>query len=141
MTLNMDNAPERRTVEQCYRTSKTLVNPIIDWTDEDIWEFIKQERVPYCGLYDAGCKRLGCVGCPLGGSASMIWETEVMWPQFRGFYVKTFDEMIKNREAHGKFAKTTAWATGENVFLWWTGRIKTGLKEQISFDDVLEDET
>ena len=33
-------------------------------------------NVPYCELYDCGFKRLGCVACPLGGSASMQRELE-----------------------------------------------------------------
>ena len=62
---NNDNDEARRMVENCYRTSKTLINPIIDWKDEDVWEFIKIERIPYCGLYECGYKRLGCIGCPM----------------------------------------------------------------------------
>ena len=130
--LNLDNAAERRTVELCYRTKQTLVNPIIDWTDDDVWEFIKGEGIPYCHLYDEGCKRLGCVGCPLGGASSMIWETEVKWPQFRGFYVKTFDEMIAARLKDGKKHKTPAWMNGENLFMWWTGRFQNPVEGQIS---------
>lgn len=66
LILNTDNDESRRMVEMCYRTHKTLVNPIIDWTDEDVWEFIRLCNVPYCELYDCGFKRLGCVACPLG---------------------------------------------------------------------------
>lgn len=33
LILNTDNDENRRMVEQCYRTTSTLVNPIIDWTD------------------------------------------------------------------------------------------------------------
>ena len=50
LLLNMDNDENRRTVENCYRTKKTLVNPIIDWSDSDVWEFIKSENLPYCEL-------------------------------------------------------------------------------------------
>src|SRR5690606_8641628 len=52
LLLTMDNDENRRTVESCYRTQKTLLNPIIDWLDEDVWEFIKAENIPYCSLYD-----------------------------------------------------------------------------------------
>jgi phosphoadenosine phosphosulfate reductase len=62
--LNDDNDESRRMVENCYRTQKTMVNPIVDWMDEDVWEFIRTEKLPYCCLYDEGFKRLGCVGCP-----------------------------------------------------------------------------
>ena len=34
--LNDDNDEARRAVEHCYRTRKTLVNPIVDWEDEDV---------------------------------------------------------------------------------------------------------
>lgn len=32
--LNDDNAESRRFVERCYRTTSTMVNPIVDWTDD-----------------------------------------------------------------------------------------------------------
>jgi len=35
-----------------YKRRKSLLNPIIDWTDAEVWEFIKAENIPYCGLYD-----------------------------------------------------------------------------------------
>lgn len=89
LILNTDNDESRRMVEMCYRTHKTLVNPIIDWTDEDVWEFIRLCNVPYCELYDCGFKRLGCVACPLGGSTSMQRELE-FFPQFKKFYIRTF---------------------------------------------------
>ncbi len=39
IVLNDDNDINRRMVEHCYRTRKTMVNPIVDWTDEDVWNF------------------------------------------------------------------------------------------------------
>lgn len=35
LILNLDNDDDRRTIEQCYRTQKTLINPILDWTEEE----------------------------------------------------------------------------------------------------------
>lgn len=67
IVLNDDNDESRRMVEQCYRTTKTMVNPIIDWEDEDVWEFIKEEDLPYCSLYDEGFKRLGMRRMPTRG--------------------------------------------------------------------------
>lgn len=71
----------------------------------------------------------------------MIWETEVKWPQFRQFYVKTFDEMLAERQKDGKFHKTPAWMNGENLFMWWTGRFQNRLEGQMTmFDEVFADE-
>lgn len=45
-----------------------LLNPIVDWTDEDVWDFLDNiVKVPHCCLYDEGFKRIGCIGCPLAG--------------------------------------------------------------------------
>lgn len=138
--LNLDNDAERRTVEQCYRTSKTLVNPIIDWSDDDIWEFIRKYHIPYCKLYDEGQKRLGCVGCPLGGQASMKRELE-RWPQYKKLYIRAFDEMLKARIAEGKTAHTGLWTDGEGVFRWWIGEDRKHDPNQMHMDDILLDET
>lgn len=67
LILNDDNAESRRMVEQCYRTRKTLVNPILDWTDEDVWEFLRHYGCEGNPLYKCGYSRVGCIGCPMAG--------------------------------------------------------------------------
>ena len=42
-----------------------IVSPIFDWSTADVWRYIHENNVPYCGLYDEGFARLGCVGCPM----------------------------------------------------------------------------
>lgn len=115
IVMNYDDSPTRRTVEMCYRTHKTLVNPIIDWEDEDVWEFIHTYNIPYCSLYDEGWKRLGCAGCPLGGEAAMKRELE-RWPAIRKLYVRAFERMIARRKERGMPCQ---WETGEDVMRWW----------------------
>ena len=93
--MNDDNDANRRMVEQCYRTRKTMVNPIVDWTDEDVWNFLNSNSIPHCSLYDEGFKRLGCIGCPLSGSANMIRDFE-RWPKYKELYIRAFQHMIDN---------------------------------------------
>lgn len=113
---NDENDETRRTVENCYRTRKTLVNPIIDWEDEDVWEFIREYNIPYCPLYDEGFKRLGCIGCPL--SANMAVELN-RWPTYKRAYIRAFDKMLIKRIEKGR--STGSWKTGQDVFDWWIG--------------------
>ena len=58
IVLTNDNDESRRLVEQCYRRNKTTVNPIIDWTESEVWEFIRAHGVHFCDLYNEGFKRL-----------------------------------------------------------------------------------
>ena len=49
-------------VEPCNKhNKKQFLHPIIDWSTEDVWEYIKTYNVPYCELYDKGWHRIGCV--------------------------------------------------------------------------------
>jgi phosphoadenosine phosphosulfate reductase len=49
---------KRNMVERCM-TNKTkhYLHAIIDWTEADVWEFIKGNKIEYCRLYDEGLKR------------------------------------------------------------------------------------
>ncbi|MBQ9251585.1 MAG: phosphoadenosine phosphosulfate reductase family protein [Clostridia bacterium] len=100
--MNDDNDENRKMVESCYRTRKTMVNPIVDWEDEEVWEFLNDwVKVEHCSLYDEGFKRLGCIGCPLAGSKNMIREFE-RWPKYKENYMKAFQRMIDNHPGHIK---------------------------------------
>ena len=96
--LNNDNAESRELLESCYKKRKTVINPIINWEDEDVWEFIHRENIPYCKLYDEGEKRLGCIGCPLSGSRTMERDF-AKYPKYKELYLKAFGTMIAERES------------------------------------------
>ncbi|MHA1558516.1 MAG: phosphoadenosine phosphosulfate reductase family protein, partial [Alphaproteobacteria bacterium] len=49
------------------RDKSLALNPILYWTEDDVWKLIHDNNIPYCSLYDEGFKRLGCVGCPMAG--------------------------------------------------------------------------
>lgn len=134
IVMNMDNDSTRRTVELCYRTHKTLVNPIIDWTEDDIWEFIRAEKIPYCSLYDEGWKRLGCIGCPLARRENQIRGFK-RWPVFYKMYLHAFADMLKARNAAGL---ETTWKTAEDVMRWWlldSRKCTKAIDGQTQFDE------
>ena len=116
--LNYDNAENRRMTEHCIRTGKVLLNPIIDWDEEDVWEFLNMNGIEHCCLYDEGFKRLGCIGCPMGRRKRMNAEFE-RWPAYRKLYEKAFGKMIEERKRRG--LKTFQWENVDQVMKWWLG--------------------
>ena len=112
--LNNDNEESRQLVEHCYMQAKTTVNPIVDWTTEEVWEFIHEYNVPYCELYDQGYTRLGCIGCPMNTAAAAA-ELE-KYPKYKALYLKAFEKMLKGcRERNIDIS----WNTAEEVYNWW----------------------
>jgi phosphoadenosine phosphosulfate reductase len=41
------------------------VNPVVYFTDKDIWDYIREHNLPYCSLYDMGYSDIGCIPCAL----------------------------------------------------------------------------
>ena len=99
------------------KTSSYYLHPIIDWKDSHIWEFIRQENIPYCRLYDEGFKRLGCVLCPQQGQKEMRRDAE-LWPKIAAAYVRALDAAIVKRKETGKKCD---WESGAEWFDWWVG--------------------
>ena len=41
----------------------TKINPLADWSQEDVWAYIKKNGVPYNRLHDQGYPSIGCAPC------------------------------------------------------------------------------
>jgi phosphoadenosine phosphosulfate reductase len=39
------------------------LNPLIDWTEQQVWDYIKKNNVPYNTLHDKGYPSIGCQPC------------------------------------------------------------------------------
>jgi phosphoadenosine phosphosulfate reductase len=39
------------------------VNPLINWSEENVWDYIKENNVPYNKLHDQGFPSIGCAPC------------------------------------------------------------------------------
>lgn len=115
--LNLDNDENRRAVEFCYRTTTTLINPIIDWSDNDVWDFLNYYGCKSNPLYHCGFSRIGCIGCPLGGYKNMKTEFR-LYPKYKDNFIRTFDKMIIARVNNNK-PLNDKWSSGESVFNWW----------------------
>ena len=57
----------RKYIEVRSNPDHTVINPILEWTEMDIWSFITMYQIPHCELYDQGYRSLGCRPCTVKG--------------------------------------------------------------------------
>lgn len=132
--LTDDNDDRRRITEACMRQHKVTCNPIVDWTDDDVWEFLSDAKVPTNPLYCEGFDRVGCIGCPMAGTKRRQREF-ARWPGYEKLYVRAFDKMLEERRRKGKMRGTwNAGTTGDDVFHWWMA--DGVLPGQIGFEEM-----
>jgi phosphoadenosine phosphosulfate reductase len=126
-----DNETKRMMLENCIKQGKHILNPIIDWLDEDVWEYIESRNLKYCKLYDEGFDRIGCIGCPMAKISRRILEMQ-RWPKYKINYLKAFQRMIKKNIVDGsdKFVNETP----EDVMYWWIYQ----KQEQDHYDDQID---
>lgn len=127
MLMN-DNDESRKIIEHCRLKGKSTVNPIIAFTEKEVWEILNDLKVETNPLYRMGYHRVGCVGCPIANKC-MRKQEFVDFPQYKKMYIRAFDRMLEVRKQRGK---DTQWKTGEEVFLWWIE--DDNIEGQLSFD-------
>lgn len=49
--------------EEDGKFSLVKVNPLIRWTEVQVWEYLQKHEVPYNPLHDAGYPSIGCIHC------------------------------------------------------------------------------
>jgi phosphoadenosine phosphosulfate reductase len=63
--LRREQAVTRGGVLKIETDNKNLikVNPLVDWSEEDVWTYIKENDVPYNALHDQNFPSIGCAPC------------------------------------------------------------------------------
>lgn len=116
INLNNDNDEDRRLFENCDLKGQRVVNPIIDWKDDDIWDYCRAEKLDLNPLYYCGFSRVGCIGCPMTGK-NMLFEF-ARYPKYKQLYLHAFERMLSERARRGKESQ---WENANEVFHWWVG--------------------
>lgn len=90
------------------------VNPILRWTDQDIWEYIKTNRLPVNPLYEH-FKRIGCWCCPF--RTDNDWKIiKKVFPEKANFFeniLSDYADKMKVRDKE-KFIQKRGWAAWSN---------------------------
>jgi len=50
-------------LEQDMRHGLCKVNPLVRWSDEELWAYVRSEGVPYNPLHERGYPSIGCIHC------------------------------------------------------------------------------
>lgn len=115
--LNSDNDDKRKMLENCSIKGKNILNPIIDWSESEVWEYLKSRNIEYCKLYDEGYKRLGCIGCPMSSSKRKELKN---YPKFAENYKKAISRWLpKYIERREMKNENPYFITVDDWYKWW----------------------
>ncbi|MDD2255471.1 phosphoadenosine phosphosulfate reductase family protein [Methanoculleus sp.] len=76
---------------------KMFLNPIVDWSEDEVWEYIHKYNLPYPCLYDEGYKRVGCIMCPLQNIKGRERDKE-RYPKYYNAYLLAIKRMLKKEK-------------------------------------------
>jgi len=69
--MRRDQSPSRRQTPKFHWDDKHELwkaNPLADWSEKDVWNYISEHDVPYNELHDRGYSSVGCTHCTLPGA-------------------------------------------------------------------------
>lgn len=99
----------RKMVEVCQKNkTKKFLHLIIDWSEREVWQYIKENNLKYCELYDLGRKRIGCIMCPMATLQNKLQDIKD-YPRFYSMYLKAFEKILPY----------TQWKTANDLMKWW----------------------
>lgn len=128
--LRRDESSKRRNYQYIMQprhgVKRTWVNPILDWTEKDVWNYIRTNNLPYCKLYDeTPLTRIGCVFCPFAKPELLRWAKE-RYPQLWNGIRKALKDALKEKP-------DPVFGTNVDMYLdWWISQkpLKEFLLEQ-----------
>jgi phosphoadenosine phosphosulfate reductase len=68
--IRREQSPTRadaQTVEWAAARGVWKFNPLVEWTDKDVWRYVHDNDLPYNELHDRGYASIGCAPCTLPG--------------------------------------------------------------------------
>ena len=90
---------------------KILINPILDWTKQDVYNFLEYRNIRLCKLYKFQ-DRIGCIGCPM--SPKTMRRDFRNMPNFKRAYINSVQKLIDQKGKYSQFDNA------EDVINWWS---------------------
>ena len=99
---------------------KLIINPIIEWSEADVWDFLDYSDLPHNPLYDAGYSRVGCLFCPMASRRS-LHKMEHDYPKYRAAFIRLIGRIRAKRLENGGTDIYGA-LTDEEIFSAWVNK-------------------
>jgi len=106
-----NNRKLRPQIEMDKSKFKLFIHPIKDWSDNQVWNYLKKNKIDVNILYKEGYGRIGCIGCPMASTKAKFREFE-RFPKHKVAYIKTIEKLMT-------MGKYNDFENAEDVFNWW----------------------
>lgn len=113
-----------KTITRWNNGQEIVLAPLLYFTDDDVWQFIRSRNLPYCELYDQGFDRLGCIGCPMAGYEAKRREFQ-RWPRYEQLFRRAFAGIWRKRAGTVSRMTGKEWfgsrkfKSSDELFDWW----------------------
>jgi len=107
------------------KTDAFILNPILYWSDDNVWQYIHQNNIPYCCLYGPpwNKKRVGCIGCPMSreGRASDF----IYWPRYERAWKRAFKKFwnkwhgVPRNDGGKRWIDKNGLKSWQELWSWW----------------------
>ena len=118
--IRAEESPRRakRPLIEDDRHGKFFVHVIHKWTSADVWQYIRENNLPYSSLYDEGFSRIGCVLCPFKNFES-VQRDLARFPAIVDYYRRA---CRKSYEVNKLVLRN--FDSGDDMFNWWISERK-----------------
>ena len=116
-TFDQFSRHQETTVECLKGKDKLTVNPMLDWTEQDVWNFIHEYHLPINPLYARGYTRVGCLFCPMANIKNIRREAH----DYPLYYQAMLRLIHRIRAEKFNAENPDVWGTltDEQVFWYW----------------------
>lgn len=106
-----------KVIDACYSNNYIVVNPIVDWSEKDVFQFLNNfglDKSKLNPLYSKGYCRVGCIGCPMSSNQKAELS---LYPKYKQAYINVANKILNKKGCRLPFNN------GEEFVDWWTSSL------------------
>lgn len=92
---------------------KLIINPILQWTEKDVWQFLSEQNLPINPCYEK-TGRVGCMFCPFS-TKKQIEQYEKKYPKFKERLLQSLAVFWERHDKHEL-------ENPEEFYEWWKSK-------------------